>query len=179
MFGPLAVSLSKEDIMTIQKIEGISSITEIQGGRAAFNFPETRSNTGEVPKSGPQGKYSEKTPDISKFAFKLQEMDQQMMGLERKVSSIKEEMISMRRSLPPFPPGSEERVRILKGYIGLRKLIERLTIPREQNQERFLNKIGLPELGEEASDPEVDEAIKGLEKAAQTIARERTSLPGE
>ncbi|MEW6187998.1 MAG: hypothetical protein AB1585_19935 [Thermodesulfobacteriota bacterium] len=165
--------------MDIQKIEGISPIAESQRFRKVYNFPEKKSETGLTPNPKLSEIPTEKRPNISRFAFKLQKTDQDLMDLGKAISSVQEEMISMRRSLPPFPPGSQERVRILKGYIGLRKLIEQLTIPREQNQEQFFTKIGLPELSDEASDPEVDDAIQGLDNAARTIAEERAALKME
>ena len=54
-----------------------------------------------------------------------------MDQIEKTASSLKEEINTMQRTLPPFPPGSQERVRLLKSYIGLRKLIEQLTVPPE------------------------------------------------
>lgn len=42
---------------------------------------------------------------------------------------VKEGLTGMTKFFPPYPPGSEERVRFLKGYVAFRMLIERLTIP--------------------------------------------------
>lgn len=42
---------------------------------------------------------------------------------------IKANLNGINKFFPPYPPGSEERVRLLKSYAAFRLLIERLTIP--------------------------------------------------
>lgn len=42
---------------------------------------------------------------------------------------IKANLDGINKFFPPYPPGSEERVRLLKSYVAFRLLIERLTIP--------------------------------------------------
>lgn len=45
------------------------------------------------------------------------------------LEEIKANLIGINKFFPPYPPGSEERVRLLKSYVAFRVLIERLTIP--------------------------------------------------
>lgn len=45
------------------------------------------------------------------------------------LEGIKENLDGINKFFPPYPPGSEERVRLLKSYVAFRVLIERLTIP--------------------------------------------------
>lgn len=45
------------------------------------------------------------------------------------LEKVKDGLTGMTKFFPPYPPGSEERVRFLKGYVAFRVLIERLTIP--------------------------------------------------
>lgn len=42
---------------------------------------------------------------------------------------IKANLNNINKFFPPYPPGSEERVKLLKSYVAFRVLIERLTIP--------------------------------------------------
>lgn len=44
---------------------------------------------------------------------------------------IKADLRGINKFFPPYPPGSEERVRLLKSYVAFRLLIEKLTIPPE------------------------------------------------
>ncbi|MFN3739925.1 MAG: hypothetical protein ACK4TF_04540 [Thermodesulfovibrionales bacterium] len=51
------------------------------------------------------------------------------------IERISENLFSMNKVFPPYPPGSEERVKMLKSLTGFRILIERLTVPPEQKEE--------------------------------------------
>ncbi len=54
------------------------------------------------------------------------------------ISKMKKELDTFVKQYPPYPQGSEERVKILKSYVGLRKQIEELTIPPDYH---FARKI--------------------------------------
>ncbi len=47
------------------------------------------------------------------------------------IEKIKQNLSTLNKFFPPYPPGMEEHVRLLKAYIAFKTLIERLTIPPE------------------------------------------------
>lgn len=49
------------------------------------------------------------------------------------IEKMKEQLETLLKNYPPFPPGSEERVQILKSIQTFRKQIDQLTIPPPQN----------------------------------------------
>lgn len=155
--------------MPVPKIEGIQPVGEIQGYRQWDNLFDTLGKIHPVQESEAVRDKPNNLSYIKELSFKTLNREEQKGRISRELIRIKEAMISIRRTLPPFPPGSQERVRILKGYIGLRRLIEQLTLPRNWGEDPILKRIDLPELGEEATDQEIDHAISGLEKAIASL----------
>lgn len=45
------------------------------------------------------------------------------------IENISEKLLNINKIFLPYPPGSEEQIRTLKGFIAFGALIERLTIP--------------------------------------------------
>jgi hypothetical protein len=162
--------------MIIQQIEPIYLMADYTFYKSVQNIQPSQAISPSVPAGKKAGIGREKMPQFSGAALKLREMDQQMGQIEKAVSSVKEELNTMRRTLPPFPPGSQERVRILKSYIGLRKLIEQLTVPPDVTSERYKGGIDMPELSGQATDGEVDAVLLALDKIQETIQEKRASF---
>ncbi len=161
--------------MEIQKIDSISLVVDNPLSRSVQDFPRLQPEPSKKPWIKVPDTPKEITTQFSDEAVRLQQLDQQMNQIEKTASSLKEEMNTIRRTLPPFPPGSQERVRLLKSYIGLRKLIEDLTIPPEDLSVRLKEGISLPEINENASDQDWDKAISALDKTQATIHQKRIS----
>lgn len=68
---------------------------------------------------------------ISHIAWNISVADKTIGHINDLVSKMKANLTSIVKMYPPYPPGSQERARILKSYIGLRREIEQLTIPPE------------------------------------------------
>jgi hypothetical protein len=162
--------------MIIEKIESISGIVDSPFFKPVQNFPEPQAASSKSTLIKKSGSAQEIAFQFSEEAQRLRQMGQQIDQIEKTISLVKEELSTMRRTLPPFPPGSEERVRILKSYLGLRKLIEQLTIPAEVDHERFKDGITIPVLSDQATDQEWDSAVSALDTATETIQQKRTSL---
>ncbi len=163
--------------MIIQPIESIVLLDDYPFYKPVQNIPASQPVSPGPPVSKKASVGKEKLPyNFSEAAQRLREKDQQMSQIEKTLSSVKEELNTVRRTLPPFPPGSQERVRMLKGYIGLRKLIEELTIPPEVELKMFKDEIQIPELGDQATNKEVDAALLALDKIQQTIKEKKASL---
>ena len=64
--------------------------------------------------------------DLAQSERRFNEGLNQIQDLVGRMKALLETIV---KNYPPFPPGSEERVRILKSYSTLREMIDRLTIP--------------------------------------------------
>jgi len=53
----------------------------------------------------------------------------QLQQVDDSIERMKAELVKIIKMFPPYPPGSEERVRALRACAGCRKLIDQLTIP--------------------------------------------------
>lgn len=102
----------------------------------------------------------------------------------RKIGGLLEEMEkrldAAAKSYPPFPPGSEERVKYLESYTGLRAQIDQLTIPpREDDTRRVLedsNGLDIPDLPKDASDEQIRGALEKIGDSKETVEIERGKL---
>jgi hypothetical protein len=65
-------------------------------------------------------------------AATIRTVDQAMEAASTTIDAMKKELDVITKNYPPFPPGSEERVRRLRGYTALRAMIDKLTIPPEE-----------------------------------------------
>jgi hypothetical protein len=113
---------------------------------------------------------------ISQNARNLSHLDGTLSFIEQVVAKMKEQLLEIRRTLPPFGPEDAERVKILRGYVGLRQLIDQLTFPQPAQSEQFKEGLDFPKLSDKATDQEVDRAMIVLDKTSRTIQEKRTSL---
>ncbi len=68
---------------------------------------------------------------IREIAWNIGIADKTIGHINDLVAKMKANLSTIVKMYPPYPPGSQERSRILKSYIGLRREIEQLTIPPE------------------------------------------------
>ncbi len=66
-------------------------------------------------------------------AATIRTMDQAMEAAGTTIDAMKKELEVVTKSYPPFPHGSEERARRLRSYAALRTMIDKLTIPPEED----------------------------------------------
>jgi hypothetical protein len=66
---------------------------------------------------------------LNEAAQKHQTRGKILKGLESYVERLKAQLERIIKNFPPYPPGSEDRIALLRGYVGFRKLIDELTIP--------------------------------------------------
>jgi len=55
--------------------------------------------------------------------------DKLLNEVEDYVDHLKAQLERIIKNFPPFPPGSEERIQLLRSFAAFRKLIDQLTIP--------------------------------------------------
>ena len=53
----------------------------------------------------------------------------QLQQVNDAIEQMKTQLEKIMKQFPPYPPGSEDRIRALRAYAGCRKLIDQLTIP--------------------------------------------------
>ncbi len=86
------------------------------------------------------------------------------------VEKMKEQLGTIRKQFPPFPPGSEERVRALRGYAYFRKLFDQLTL---SSPKEILTKP-MEELARISEASESDEKVAGMQSPTPD---QRVTLP--
>lgn len=93
-----------------------------------------------------QGHQNQKTHDaLHERAGHIRSLDaglQTVMGHIRKMTG---DIQAFKKNFPPFPTGSEERVRLLNSFSAIRKQIARLTIPPEAAEKAASERTTLPE----------------------------------
>ncbi len=75
------------------------------------------------------GKTEQMKAPANAMARQIRAMDTQVQNLAHAIRRMSTDIRAFRKNFPPFPRGSEERERLLNSFQGIRKQIERLTIP--------------------------------------------------
>jgi hypothetical protein len=71
------------------------------------------------------------------LASTIRTMDQAMEAATTTIDEMKKTLTSIIKDFPPYPVGSEERVHRLRDFAALRAMIERLTIPPDEETQRL------------------------------------------
>lgn len=106
-----------------------------QAGSAAQSGGVTSDKAGQlnIARTAPEYQRLTAMHDRSNaVAATIRTMDQAMEAVGTTLDAMKKELEVVTKNFPPFPPGSEDRVRRLRGYSALRAMIDKLTIPPEE-----------------------------------------------
>ncbi len=79
------------------------------------------------------GRFASADDRLNAIAASARTADKRAAVVKEAVSRMQESLETITKSYPPFPPGSEDRVRALKSYAALRKQIAQLTVPPEED----------------------------------------------
>lgn len=133
-------------------------------------------------------------------AGRLRTMDTQVRTVAYQIQRMSGDIRTFRKNFPPFPRGSEERERLLNSFQGIRKQIERLTLPPKKDAdptfqgdgisqsnpsnslvarfEKLLKTISmyLPDIPKDPSDADLQELEEKLEQLLDVISQQRTEL---
>ncbi len=74
-------------------------------------------------------KIQENNSDLNSIATNIHAADKTMEAIENKINKMHEKLETHVKNYPPFLPGSEERVKLLKSFRSFRKQIDKMTIP--------------------------------------------------
>jgi len=130
--------------------------------------------------------------------------DENMGRIENYIDRMKSELQSIVKNYPPFPPGSQERVRRLKSINAFRRLIDQLTIPppseefavkivpghdgvsEAKDSQRVISESNhyqtkpegfeIPQLPEHADDENIYAFTDKLEAASELLRQNRSDL---
>jgi hypothetical protein len=136
---------------------------------------------------------------LNAIAKNIRAYDKSLKTLKNYIDKLKAELGRIIKNFPPFPPGSEERVSLLKSYISLRKQIDQLTVPPPRNEitnknltySEFVSEAGeldilkgpngiqIPDVSEDATDEDIATSIEALKTAEERILQRRQELAGE
>jgi len=130
----------------------------------------------------------------------IRSLDDGLRAAVQYVRKMADDIRVFKKNFPPFPLGSEERVRLLKSFSAIRKQIARLTIPPEAaeeatNKERTTTtekalmsmvtsfdqlfaaiRERMPALPTDTSDRSIDKLIKKLENLLEFIQKHRAKI---
>ncbi len=141
---------------------------------------------------------------VNSVARTIRVADENMGKIENYIDRMKAELQRIVKNYPPFPPGSEERVKRLKSVNAFRRLIDQLTIPppneefaakimpehdvfsktnysqkviSESNLHQTMHdELDIPQLPEGADDEEVHAFIENLDAARELLRQMRSEL---
>jgi hypothetical protein len=124
--------------MRIDNISGASNSISFVHGNSSTKFPGARTEKSfqlRIP-----GEEREWNIDHSHLNFvELQKINDNLNSVAKNqrvfekandfIERMKAQLEQIQKQFPPFPPGSEDRVRALRSYTYFRNLIDQLTIP--------------------------------------------------
>jgi len=134
-------------------------------------------------------------------AMNIRAADKIMDTIGNYIEEMKAQLERIIKNFPPFPLGSEERVRILRSYNALRKQIDQMTFPSKTQgvmkiiaDRAIVRKAGdpevksvdhwalhvkdlnIPELPDAATDQEIVAAIESLNATQKSLQEARAKL---
>lgn len=93
-----------------------------------------------------QGLQNRQTHDIlNERAGHIRSLDAGLQTVMGHVRKMTDDIQTFKKNFPPFPTGSEERVRLLNSFSAIRKQIARLTLPPEAAEKAVSEQTALPE----------------------------------
>jgi flagellin-like hook-associated protein FlgL len=75
---------------------------------------------------------------LNMVAMNIRVADTTMGTIGDYLDNMESQLDMIIKNYPPFPPGSSERADFLKGFNGLRKQIDQLTLPREEGAKKIM-----------------------------------------
>jgi hypothetical protein len=74
-------------------------------------------------------KLDEVNSSLNSVAKSIRLTDSAMETIETYIDQMKAQLLKIVKNYPPFPPGSEERIKMLKSFNSFRRQIDQLTVP--------------------------------------------------
>jgi hypothetical protein len=96
----------------------------------------------------PLSKRQASTSNLNAVARSIRLADKTMKEIGKHVDDMKSRLKTHVKNYPPFPPGSEERVKVLKSFSAFRKLIDELTMPPDDDTAAMILNVTPGETGD-------------------------------
>lgn len=122
-----------------------------------------------------QYRLSKFNQQVNSIAKSLRLGNQALAKIDSILEKAKRPLIKIVKSFPPFPAGSEERVKLLKSFNAYRKMIDKLTVPPADGEslqvlsgqtdpDEIVNKLfGRDAMGEETLPGDFPQMLKEVE----------------
>ncbi len=123
--GPQGLSRSRERLDRIASSANVGPIPNSSAGDQAERADTVRSGS-------EYHRLAANHERARALASTIRTMDRAMEAATTTIDAMKKTLTSIIKDFPPYPVGSEERVRRLRDFAALRAMIERLTIPPEE-----------------------------------------------
>jgi archaellum component FlaC len=128
--------------------------------------------------------------DLKGVAKKIRSSHNTIETAEKYIDNIKNQLGKIVKNYPPFPQESKERISILRNYSSIRKIIDKLTFPPQEDfppeiitwqntfQEKFPEKNipNIPELAPTSTDSEISASLEKLEIVKDALKQNRNDL---
>lgn len=75
---------------------------------------------------------------LTTVATNIKVVDKTMGVIGKHLQEMKSQLEIITKTYPPYPPGDPERVKMLRNYMGLRQLIDQLTIPPDEGARKIM-----------------------------------------
>jgi hypothetical protein len=119
------------------------------------------------------GKTEQMKAPANAAAKQIRTMDTQVQHLAHAIRRMTTDIRAFRKNFPPFPRGSEERERLLNSFHGIRKQIERLTIPPKNKAVPTVQGHDVPQPGS------LGTLMERYEKLLQTVRERFADIPAD
>ncbi|MGA1874716.1 MAG: hypothetical protein ACMUIA_03825 [bacterium] len=106
--------------------------------RFSINTPESEIQADKA--HAPSGRLAVRNSLYTMVAKHVRSFDMAIHTISDYIERMKEQLETFVKHYPPYPPGSEERVRLLRSFQAFRRQIDQLTIPRPKR----INNRGMP-----------------------------------
>jgi hypothetical protein len=128
----------------------------------------------------------------NEIASSIKSADTTMGEIGTKIDSMKATLQIIVKNFPPYPPGSDERIKFLRNFNSLRQQIDEMSVPRPTETGTIaiklqglntgpagLNIPALVDSAPEATDRQIYRAINNLDTARNTLDLSRAGLASE
>lgn len=152
-------------------------LTELRSNSTAMRGTErtlARSDTARLSDiNAGWGRSEQLKSSANTAARQIRTMDTQILNMTQHLQRMTTDIRTFRKNFPPFPRGSEERERLLNSFQGIRKQIERLTLPPKKEAALSLQGEDVSQSGSSSM------LIERFEKLLQTIGERLPDIPAD
>ncbi len=135
---PSDLSIQQNNFLSTSRSSGIETAEQSRADVKEGNSPDVHKRNPDgwvkIDRSGfPFSNRQASTSNLNSVARTIRRADETMQEIGRHIDDMKSRLQTHVKNYPPFPPGSEERVKMLKSFSAFRRLIDDLTVPPDDD----------------------------------------------